>query len=361
MRQLGAPAGRGNYAEAAEVDGAIRETRRLVANLLGAGDARQVIFAANGTDALNLILQGLLGNSDHVVATDLEHNSVLRPLRYLHDRHSVASTLLPVGAQGVVDPDDFRKAVCSRTRLFVVSHASNVTGAIQPVSEIAAIAKDHGIPLLVDAAQTVGHWDQSPVSLGASLVAASGHKGALGPLGTGLVYIASELVEKIAPRRLGGTGTESESDQQPEQLPEKYESGNLNVPGILGLRAGLEWIAEQGLETLRRHEQDLTTSLLDAFSSIPGLRCYGPPAGRNRVGVISIALEGVENHELAAILESSYRIQVRAGLHCAPRIHRSLGTFAAGGTVRFSIGPFTTRDDIILAADAVRKIGETLR
>jgi cysteine desulfurase family protein len=360
MRQLGAPAGRGNYAEAAEVDGAIRDTRRLLAGLLGVDDARQVVFAFNGTDALNLVLYGLLGNADHVVATDSEHNSVFRPLRQLHDSRGVNSTLLAVDGQGVVDPDEFRKAVCSRTRLFVVSHASNVTGAVQPVAEIAQIAQAHGVPLLVDAAQTLGHWDQSPVALGASLVAASGHKGLLGPLGTGLAYIAPELVERIAPWRLGGTGTESESDRQPEQLPDKFESGNLNVPGILGLRAALEWITAQGLETLRGHEQRLTAWLLDEFSAIPGLRCYGPPSARDRVGVVSIGLDGVESHDLAAVLESSYRIQVRAGLHCAPRIHRSLGTLSAGGTVRFSVGPFTSLDELTHAAQAVRKIGETL-
>jgi cysteine desulfurase / selenocysteine lyase len=356
MRELGAPAGRGVYREAAEVERLVVDARRRVASLLGAEEPRRVIFTFNGTDSLNLALHGLLRPGDHVVTSVVEHNSVLRPLRQLEENRDVRVTRVGCDGRGVVDPDDVRRAVRPETRLIALIHASNVTGAVQPVEEVGRIAREAEVLYLVDAAQTAGHYPIDVRRLGCHLLAAPGHKGLLGPLGTGVLYVAPSVEEQLASIRQGGTGTQSEEDRQPHSLPDKYEAGNHNTPAIAGLGAGAAWLAEQGVETIHDRQRKLTARLIAGLADLEGVTIHGPPGAEDRIGVVSITLERCEPQEAAMMLDAAHRIQARPGLHCAPLMHQALGTDAGGGTLRFSLGPFTTAEEIDQTVAAVAEI-----
>jgi len=352
QRRLGAAAGRGAYRDAAEVERLIASARRGIAELLHAPAADQIVFTLNGTDALNLAIHGLLRPGDQVITTVAEHNSVLRPLRDWESR-GVTLTHVGVDRAGILDPDEIRQAVTPQTRLLAVTAASNVTGAIQPLAAIGQIAQAAGVRFLVDAAQAVGHIPLDVQALGCDLLAAPGHKGLLGPLGTGVLYIRPGLERELHPLRQGGTGSRSDEDRQPEQLPDKYEAGNLNVPGIVGLNAGVAYLQAQGPTALRNHELTLMKQLLDGLAELPNVRVHGPTNAVARVGVVSVTLPAYDPQVAAAVLDSAHGVQVRAGLHCAPRMHGALGTLADGGTVRFSVGPFTTPADISAALAAL--------
>lgn len=356
QRELGAPAGRSGYGEALEVGQRVEAVRRDLGRFIGESDPRRIIFCSNGTDALNLVIHGLLQPGDHVVTTVVEHNSVLRPLRMWEESRDVRVTRVACDGVGLVSPDDIRAAITPQTTLIAITHASNVTGVIQPVAEVARIARNTGIPLLVDAAQTIGHLPIDVNELGIDLLASPGHKGLLGPLGTGFLFVNRGWEHRLASIRHGGTGTQSEDDHQPESLPAKYESGNLNVPGILGLGAAIGHLNEQGMPAIRQHGQQLTARLIDQLSQIRSLAIQGSPNATTRVGVVSVTLEGYDPQEVAAMLEGAYRVQIRPGLHCAPLMHASLGTLASGGTARLSIGNFNTEADIDTAAAALAEI-----
>ena len=356
QRELGAPAGRSAYAEASEAAQAVDAARQAVARLIGAADFRRIIFTQNGTDSLNLALHGLLRPGDHVVSSVVEHNSILRPLRALEDAGTIEVTRVGCDAQGVIDPTAVQAALRPNTRLLALAHASNVTGALQPALEFAEIAHRHGALFLLDAAQSLGHLPLDVRKIPVDLLAAPGHKGLLGPLGTGVLYVAPGVEEHLHSARQGGTGSRSEDDRQPGELPDKYEAGNLNVPGILGLGAGVRWLEGRGLDEIRRHDLRLAARLLAGISGISGVEVYGPPAGEGRLGVVSCSLRDYDPQEAAAMLDAACRVQARAGLHCAPLMHRALGTLERGGTLRFSIGPFNTTDDIETAVEAVREL-----
>jgi selenocysteine lyase/cysteine desulfurase len=255
-----------------------------------------------------------------------------------------------------VDPADFLAAIRPDTRLIALIHASNVTGVLEPVAEVGQIAARHDIPFLVDAAQTLGDLPVNVNELHCDLLAAPGHKGLLGLLGTGILYVRRGTEARLASMRQGGTGSVSEVDRQPDTLPDKFEAGNLNVPGIVGMGQGIAWLSERGLLEVRRHVLEMTERLLAGFSAVDGISVHGPQAANQRVGVISISVAGLDPSEVAAALDSAWRIQVRSGLHCAPGMHRAIGTLASGGTVRFSLGPFTTCHDIDAALAATAEI-----
>lgn len=358
LRHCGASAGRGAYREAVDVERAVLETRRRAASLLNVSDPSRIIFTSNGTDSLNLALHGLLRQGDHVITSVAEHNSVLRPLRLLERTLGVDVTRVQCDGQGIVDPADIRAAWRSNTRLVALIHASNVTGALQPVTDVGQVVRAAAgdALFLVDAAQSLGHVRIDASAIGADLIAAPGHKGLLGPLGTGVLYIADGVERQLQPVRQGGTGTQSERDEQPGSLPDRYESGNHNVPGIIGLGEGMAWLAEHGESTFHERSQTLTQRLLDGLTGVAGVTVYGPLQPDRRVGVVSITVDGYDPQEVASLLDSAWSIQVRAGLHCAPRMHASLGTAAAGGTVRFSPGPFTTESDIDQTVEAIGEI-----
>ncbi|RIK74520.1 MAG: hypothetical protein DCC68_22875 [Planctomycetota bacterium] len=355
LRECGAPAGRSVYAEAHQANQAVTAARASLAKFLGADDPRRVIFTLNGTDALNLAIHGLLDEGDHVVTTVVEHNSVLRPLRQLETCRGVKVDRVACNVRGYVDPLAIRRAIRPKTKLVAVTHASNVTGTIQNISEITAIAHEREAVVLVDAAQTLGYLPIHVGELGIDLLAAPGHKGLLGPLGTGLLYLRAGMERRIRTLREGGTGTQSDDDRQPQMLPYKYEAGSLNVPGIVGLGAGIDFLRMQG-NRLREHHQQLTDRLIAGLIDIGGVRVFGPAEASERVGVVSIAIEGYDPQEVAATLDGAHRVQVRAGFHCAPLMHAALGTLDLGGAVRFSIGVFNTEADIDAAIAAVAEV-----
>jgi selenocysteine lyase/cysteine desulfurase len=267
-----------------------------------------------------------------------------------------SSDLNSADATGLVDPNDIVRAMTPRTKLVALLHASNVTGTIQPVDEVGRAVRDAGALFLVDAAQSAGHVEIDVQRMNVDVLACSGHKGLLGPLGTGLLYVKPGVEDRLRSLRQGGTGSLSETDQQPAQLPDKYESGNHNAPGLVGLDSGLAWLLEQGLETIRAHEISMTRRLLEGLCDLPEVTLYGSPDARERTGVVSADFEGLDPQDAAAILDENFGIEVRAGLHCAPRAHRAVGSFDRGGAVRMSVGPFTTDEEIDAAIVAVRQL-----
>jgi cysteine desulfurase family protein len=356
QRENGAPAGRGVYAQAVEVQQAIAAARRAVARLIGADSPQRIVFTSCGTEALNLAIHGVLTRPGHVITSVVEHNSVLRPLRALEEAGRISLTRVPCNDEGIVDPASIAAAWQPDTSLVALTHASNVTGALQPVAEVGAIARERGALFLVDAAQTLGEIPIDVAQLPVDLLAAPGHKGLLGPLGTGLLYIRAGIEQQLSPLRQGGTGTQSEHDRQPLTLPDKYEAGNLNVPGILGLHAGIEYLNQQEILNLRRRSMELTERLLAGLATIPGVRALGPQSAATRVGIVSVTVAGHDPSELAMLLDMLHGVQTRPGLHCSPLVHRALGTIEQGGALRFSIGCFNTTDDIDQAVRGLREI-----
>ena len=360
-RHVGAPVGRGAYRKSIELQSSVDQCRKLAAQVLGAARSEEVLFSFNGTDSLNTIIHGVLKPGDHVVTSDVEHNSVLRPLQTLKQRWGIETTYIPANERGVVDPAGFRDAMRDNTRLIILNHASNVTGSIQPANEVGEIAKKAGVLFLLDAAQTAGHLPFDVSQMPVDFLACPGHKGLLGPLGTGLIYIRSEIADQVDSFRQGGTGTRSEEETQPLTRPDKFESGNHNAPGLVGLRAALEFVLEQGVQSLRQHEQQLTARLMEGLQELAGFELPGPERIEARVGVVSLVNQSVEPQILASILDENFGIQTRAGLHCAPRIHRSIESLESGGTLRFSPGPFNTMSQIETTISAMHELADSFR
>ncbi|MBP90596.1 MAG: aminotransferase [Planctomycetaceae bacterium] len=360
MRKLGAPAGRGVYREAVEVERLVEQTRQYLTRLIGVDEPRRMIFTANGTDSLNLALHGLLRPGDHVVTSVCEHNSVLRPLKHLQQNLDVDVTRVGCDSCGIVSPDDIAHALTAQTKMIALTHASNVTGSLQPVAVVGQIAAEHGVLFLVDAAQTLGHLPIKVTETGAHLLAAPGHKGLLGPLGTGILYVGQEAEKALNATRQGGTGTASEDDTQPTTLPDKYESGNHNVPGIVGLNAAVQHILQRGPDSIREHEEQLTSRLLVGLAKIAGVTIHGPGDATLQAGVVSISIDGYDPQEAATILDDAYSVQVRSGLHCAPRMHESLGTLTTGGTIRLSVGIFNAPEHVDITVHAISELAASV-
>jgi cysteine desulfurase / selenocysteine lyase len=356
QRVIGAPNGRSGYREALEANRIVERTRQGVATLIGARDASQIIFGYSGTDVLNLAIRGVVRPGDHLVTTVCDHNSVLRPLTWLRENLDVEVTYVPCDGQGFISPDDVRAAIRPNTRLVAIVHASNVTGALQPVEEIGRNVRETDALFLVDAAQSLGHIPINLAELDVDLLAAPGHKGLLGPLGTGVLYIRPGVDRELDPLRCGGTGTQSDEDRQPDTLPDKYEPGNHNLPGLAGLAAATEFVRRETIESICAHHNDLAARLLDGLRDVGGLTIHGPLTTADRTSVVSVTVEGYDPQELAAMLEASYRIQTRAGLHCAPRMHEALGTTANGGTLRLSPGFATTTEEIDTVIAALQQV-----
>jgi cysteine desulfurase family protein len=353
---LGASAGRGVYREAIETGALILECRRQLCQLFNGEKPENFIFTLNCSDGLNMAIKGLLGpqRTGHAICTQIDHNSILRPYNALADQGWIKQTRIPIDPQsGLVDPDDIRKSIRPDTRLIAVTHSSNVSGTVQRIHEIGRIAREHGIPFLVDAAQSAGHI---PIDVQADcidLLAAPGHKGLLGPLGTGFLYIRPGFEPQLCTTREGGTGSVSEKDRQPDFMPDRFEAGSHNAIGIIGLLEGVKWVAGQTIEKLAEHERALSKAFLERILGQEHVTCYGPRTVEDRTAVFSIRIDGFEPYELANVLESEYGVLTRPGLHCAPGVHTAFGTLQRGGTTRFSFGPFLTVEDVTYAADAV--------
>lgn len=355
-RCLGAAIGRGSYGTTLEATGIVQRCREKLATLLGAESPDRFVFTFNCTDSLNLAIHGLLGAGDHVVVSELDHNSVLRPLRQMERMLGIDVSRVRADDSGRVDPEEFRRVIRRGTKLVCLVHATNVTGTIQPVEEVGRIAREAGALFLVDAAQTAGHLPIDLRNLPVDLLACPGHKGLLGPLGTGVLYMRPGVESVLESVRQGGTGTRSEDDFQPETLPDKYESGNHNAPGLIGLEAAVSWLLETSVVEIRRQEQALMSQLIEGLSEMPRVRLFGTRDPYRRTGVVSVAIRGMDPKAAAARLDQEAGIEVRAGLHCAPGVHRAIGSFDDGGTIRFSVGPFTTSSEISTAIDAVRNV-----
>jgi len=351
-REIGANPGRASHRLAREASAVVARTRRLLADLLGGIDPSRLIFTPSTTVALNLALKGLLRAGDHVLTSTMEHNSVLRPLHHL-ERLGITHTPIPCSPEGLLDPADIRRHLRPQTRLIALVHASNVTGGIMPVSEVGALARDLGLLFLVDAAQTAGAIPVEPDRLHTDLLAGPGHKSLLGPMGTGFLYVRPGL--ELDTLWEGGTGSYSESTEQPESWPDRFESGTLNAPGLAGLAEGIAEIQERGVDAIAAHKTRLMERVYQALRELPGVVLYGPADRKECVGTLSFNVAGVTGNEVAHILDTAYGIAVRPGLHCAPTAHRTIGSFPEG-TVRVSIGPYTTEDETLALIKAVEQI-----
>jgi cysteine desulfurase / selenocysteine lyase len=354
-REVGANPGRSGHRLAVEAEREIASARAAVAGLLGAAEPSRIVWTLNATDALNMALKGSLRDGDHVVTTPLEHNSVARLLNRLEQEGRLRVTRVTSGADGVVDPDDVASALEASTRLVALAHAGNVLGNVQPIAEIGRRVRERGCLLLVDAAQSAGVLPVDVTHDAVDLLAFAGHKGLLGPSGTGGLYVGPRAA--LRPWREGGTGGDSARPVQPEELPHALEAGTPNTAGIAGLAEGARWVQSQGMEALASRERALAARLWEALADVHRVELYGRAPGEApaRTGLLTFNVKGERASEVGAILDASFGIAVRAGLHCAPGVHRFLGTFPEGA-VRVSPGPFTTEQEIDTLAEAVRAI-----
>lgn len=352
-RTLGANPGRSGHKMAVAAEKEIEDTRAVVTKLFGIKNSNRFIFTFNATDAINMGIKGLLKSGDHAITTYLEHNAVSRALHGLEKRKIITVTKVKNSQDGFIDPDDIKNAITPRTRLIVMAHAPNVIGTILPIQEIGRIAREKNVIFMVDAAQTAGVCEIDVNKLHVDMLAFTGHKGPLGPTGTGGLYVGERVT--LEPWREGGTGFEPASLSQPEELPFKLESGTPNTVGIAGLRAGVEYVLSRGIQTIRKHEQKLTGKLINALKDDRRFILYGTTNISKKVGILSINIKGFKPAEVGAILDQSFDIAVRPGLHCAPFAHQVLGTFP-DGTVRISPGFFNTEADIDQLITALDKI-----
>jgi len=343
MREIGASPGRAVHEPGIQASRIVAGTRERIAALLGAEDASRIVFTLNCTEALNLAIKGVLQPGDHVVTTSMEHNSVTRPLSAVAVERGVEVTRVKADAGGITDVESMRGAIRPETALIVMTHASNVCGAIQPVEACCRVAHEAGVPALVDAAQTAGHVPVEVSGMGVSLLAFSGHKGLMGPQGVGGLYIAEGL--ELRELKQGGTGSASREETQPLVLPDRYESGTPNTPGLAGLGAALDELLETSVTAVRAKICKLGRQLVGGIEGIERVVVYGPREMSQNVGVFSFRVSGQDPADTAATLEQEFGIMTRVGLHCAPSAHKTIGTFP-DGTVRVSVGWYTTLEEV---------------
>lgn len=354
IQEYGANPGRSGHKMAMQASGKISECRENLARLFGIADPLRIVFTGNATGAINLALKGLLAPGDHVILSSMEHNAVLRPLKKM-ERAGVTLDIVKADADGRVSPAAVAGRIKKNTKLLVVTHASNVTGAINDLAALGRLAREHRVLFLVDAAQTAGCVPLHAGRMHIDLLAFSGHKGLLGPQGTGGLYIGAGL--RLDTLLEGGTGSVSESPEQPEFLPDRYESGTLNTPGIAGLNEGVKLILETGVEKIQDHESKLAGYMMAGLGAIKKVRVLGSGNAEGRTGVISMVIDGKDCHEVCCELDEKYGVAARSGLHCAYLAHETIGTQNTG-TIRFSIGFFNTKKDIDLALEAVEMIAK---
>lgn len=355
MRDVGASSGRAVYDAANTSNETVKKTRQSVAALINAPSADQIVFTTSGTDSLSTAILGILKPGDHAITTVADHNSVLRPLMHLEQMGVITLSIVDCDDAGVISAPDIAEAINDKTRLVALTHASNVTGAVQPVAAIGDICKKRNVPLLVDAAQTMGHVPIDVQKIGCDMLGAPGHKGLLGPMGTGVLYLSARIVDQVSPLRLGGTGSQHVDAHQPTHMPQKFEAGSLNVPAIAGLGEGVRFVHSEVGQAMQEHTEDLMKELREGLTAIEGVKIFGPTQEKERTGVTSISIAGLDSQEVAGILDVEFEIQIRAGFHCAPLLHKRLGTDQTG-LVRFSPGPFNTSVDIEFAVGAIAEI-----
>lgn len=357
MKDYAANPGRGSHQMAVQSSRTLFQTRVQLAKLFHIRNANDIAYAPNTTEALNLAIKGYVKPGMHVISTGIEHNSVRRPLEYMARQFGVKVTYLHSNKQGYIDPADLGRQIRSNTGLVVINHSSNLLGTIQPLAEIGQVCADHGVKLLVDAAQSAGIIPIDVEAMGIHLLAFPGHKGLYGPQGTGGLFIHPDI--ELEPLLHGGTGSQSEDIDQPQVRPDRYESGTQNTPGIAGLGEGVRFVLRTGVETIHAKEFGLCQQMMEGLQGIEGVDVLGPPLGENRTGIVSFQLAGADASEVAFILDQSFGIAVRSGYHCTPLAHETAGTLGQGA-VRASVGYFSTRDDVEKLIYAVREIQKSL-
>jgi cysteine desulfurase family protein len=352
----GANINRGTYSAAAQAGLTVLETRELLAELFHFADGiERVIFTPGATWGLNTLLRGFLRPGDHVIVSSMEHNAVMRPLTDLA-KTGVTFDRIPANSAGETKAEDMLSLIKPNTKLVMVSHASNVSGTLFPLEAAARICAEHHLPLAVDAAQTAGHIYIDFGKLQLAALCVPGHKGLLGPQGIGALLLRRDFADQLRPLITGGTGSASDSEVQPDFLPDKFESGTMNLPGIFGLHAALEFIKKTGLENIHKKEQEQTARLLSLLKPL-AVNLVGPCDADKQVGVVSLDFTNMDNGTAAFQLEQQFGIMTRCGLHCAPHAHKTLGTFPRG-TVRLSLGYFTTEEDLKRVAEAVKELSK---
>ena len=345
---------RGSYALAYDVEDSIYTTRQRLHPLFNSHDPAHVIFTQNVTMSLNMVIKGLLKAGDHVLVSSMEHNAVMRPLTQLLDKGITFDTI-PCDSTGSIQMDSIEPLIRPNTVALIINHASNVCGTIQPLESIGPICKAHNLQFIVDAAQTAG---VIPIDVKACHIDAlcfTGHKGLLGPQGIGGIILTKEMAQNLTPLIAGGTGSFSHLETMPTHMPDAFESGTLNLPGIIGLNEGLAYIESQGMENIHNYELALTQAFLEGLQSIDGINIVGKQNIQDRTAVVSITIDGMDPANIAYELESTYHIMTRVGLHCAPRAHQTLGTYPEG-TVRLSFGYANTHKDVESALSALNTI-----
>lgn len=355
-RNFGVNPGRSGYDLCMEAGEVVEGTRKMLTEFLNGTDPNRCCFSYNSTDALNMIIWGMLEKGDHAITTTIEHNSVLRPLYHLQKFHGVEVDHIPFDDKGFIDPDDFPKKFKNNTKLVIVNHASNVLGTIQPIKEIGIHCRKYGIPFATDASQSAGKIPIDMEKQNLDIVAFTGHKSLLGPTGIGGLYVREGL--EIKHTRAGGTGVRSAVKTHLYEYPYRLEYGTGNIVGIAGLNAGLKWIIEQGMDKLNQHEMKLTQMLRDGLKNIEGVILYCQEDLSDHISILLCNVEGMEALNTGTLLDVDYNIATRTGLHCAPLVHEQLGIDKIHGGVRFGIGPFNTEEHIQTAINAMKEIAE---
>ena len=350
----GGSPGRTGTGETGRIDQIVSQTRKMLCGLFGGDDPNRLTFCNNASDAINQVIQGMLSPGDHVITSRLEHNSVLRPLYHKEQAGEIEVTYVPLDGGGFISPDDVKSAVRKNTKLVFLNHASNVTGTVQPLEETGKVCREAGVYFAIDASQTAGVIKIDARTMNIDLVAFTGHKSLMGPVGTGGIYTGENV--PIRATRFGGTGVFSSQRTHPEEFPYRLECGTLNILGIAGLYSGQIWLNKQGIERIHTREMELWDRLRFGLQTIDGVVTYCAERRENHAPILSFNISGWEAADVGAILSANYGIACRTGLHCAPFAHEWLGTDKLYGTTRFSIGPFNTEEHIDLAVAAVGEI-----
>lgn len=352
INNMGSNINRGTYSTSHEAEEIVFETRELICELFKFDTPENVIFTKSITESLNVIIKGLLNPNDHVIVSSVEHNAVMRPLNHLKETMGIEISKVPCNNLGVLNLNALESLIQSNTKAVIMTYASNVCGTILDLKSVGEFCKVHGLLFIVDSAQTAGFLDIDFTTLNADCITFTGHKGLLGPQGIGGFLINNKLNDLISPLIDGGTGSLSEYEIQPNYMPDKFEAGTLNIPGIFGLNNSLKYIQKTGLHSIRDHELMLTSKFLNKLSYIKDLNLIGLNSIDNRTAVISIDCPKYDNAEIAYYLDKDFNIMTRTGLHCAPSAHQTLGTFPKG-TIRFSFSHFNTEDEINYTIDAL--------
>ena len=356
MQNIGGSPGRSGHRLSIEAARIVFDTRDKLAQLFNIPDALRIVLTKNATESLNIAIFGFLKPGDHAITSSMEHNSVMRPLRALEAK-GVEITVIPCNQEGLIDPAQIAAAIQKNTKAIFITHASNVTGTVLPVSEIGRIARDYGLTLCVDAAQTAGSYPIDVLDMNIDLLAFTGHKSLLGPSGTGGLYIREGVEKNIEPLCVGGTGSRSEMETQPDFMPDRYEAGTPNTAGIAGLQVGVEYVLSKGIGEIKSKEENLTKMFIEGIKNLPGIILYGQTSVERRIPVVSFNIARMDPAAVALELDERFKIMSRSGLQCAPAAHKTIGTFPAG-TVRLSFSYFNTREQIIQSIEALEQISK---